>query len=125
MPKARSVTSPQKSGSVTIPVKLVVTDTSAPWHQSIQQQHAPHAERRAGISTRAINAIWSNIVMHHAKRNIDQSIRKHVRDELPSYTMKNYYSNHSKSLHLLRIVQSAFFPCLMMAKLRSNHAAVN
>ena len=45
--------------------------------------------------------------MQHAKRNIDQSTRKHVRKELPSYMKKLY----SKSIRLVKIVQFAFFPC--------------
>jgi hypothetical protein len=60
--------------------------------------------RRVAISTHAINARWSNIVMLHAKRSIDQSIKKHVRNELLNYTINNY----SRSLHLVKIVQFAF-----------------
>ena len=82
-----------------------------------RQSHAPchhhlilpprivhHVARRVAISTRVINARWSNIVTQHVKRNIDQSIKKSARDELQSYTMKNY----SKSIHLVKIVQYAF-----------------
>jgi hypothetical protein len=63
--------------------------------------------KRVVISTHAINARWLNIATQHAKRNTDQSIRKHVREELLNYTMKLY----SKSTHLLMIVQYAFYPC--------------
>ena len=81
-----------------------------------------HVARRVAISTRAINARWSNIATLHAKRNIDQSIRKHVRDELQSYMMNNY----SKSILLKKIVQYAFYPCdWIRVKALFNHVVVN
>ena len=60
--------------------------------------------KRVAILTRAINAIWSNIVTRHAKRNIDQGIKVCVRE---SNTMRLY----SKSTRLVKIVQFAFYHC--------------
>ena len=79
--------------------------------------------RRAAISTRVTNARWSNIATQHAKRSIDQSIRKHVRKELPNYIMKNYL----KTIRLMKkIVQFAFSHChWIQAKQPSNHVVVN
>ena len=57
-----------------------------------------------------VQAIWSNIVMQHAKRNIVQSTRKRVREELPNYTMKLC----SKSLHLGKNFQFVFSHCHWM-----------
>ena len=59
------------------------------------------------ISTRAINARLQNIATQHAKRNTDQSIKKHVREELLNYTMKHY----SRSLLPVKSVQFAFYHC--------------
>ena len=79
------------------------------------------AARREAISTGVINARWSNIVTRHAKRNIDQSIGKRVREELQNYTMKNY----SKSTRHVKSVQYAFYHYqLMEAKQPSNHVVV-
>ena len=56
--------------------------------------------------------------MQHVKRNIDQSIRKRAREELPSYTMKNYLKN----IRLMKSVQFVYNPCRYMeAKLPSKH----
>ena len=98
-------------------------NTYAQWRQSTLLSlllHAPHVARRVVISTRATNARWSNIAMQHAKRNIGLSIRNNARNELLSYTMKLY----SKSVHLRKIVLSAFSPChWIQSKQISNHVA--
>ena len=101
------------------------TNTHAPCHllliPTLLLRIVPHVARRVVISTRAINARWSNIVMQHVKRNIDQSIRKHVRDEWLNYTMKLY----SKNIHLVKSVQYAFYPYqLMQDNQLSNHVVV-
>jgi hypothetical protein len=84
--------------------------------------HAPRVARRVEISTFAINARWSNIAMQHAKRNIDQSIRKHARDKLQNYMIKLY----SKSLRLMKNVQFAFYRChWIQVKAFSNYAVEN
>ena len=71
------------------------------------------------LNTRAINAIWSNIVTRHAKRNIDQGIS--VGEELPSYTMRLY----SKNTPLVTIVHFAFYHCHWIhARKLSNHVVV-
>ena len=83
--------------------------------------YAPHVARRVAISTRAINAIRSNIAMQHAKRNTEKSIRSSGRHVLLSYRMKNY----SKSIRLVKNVQSASFPFhWVKTKQFSNHAVV-
>ena len=69
-----------------------------------------HVARRVAISTRAINVRRLNIAMQPVKRNIVQSIREHAREELKNYMMKLF----SKSIHLVKNVQFAFFPCHWM-----------
>lgn len=72
--------------------------------------HAPRVEMRVVMTTRAINAIWSNIATQHAKRNVDHSTRKHALELLNCMT--NLFEFHlaksiQTSIRLVKSVQSA------------------
>ena len=73
------------------------------------------------ISKHVLHVIWSSIAIEIAKLHIVPYTKRHARNVLPNYMMRFC----SKSLHLVKIVQFAFFPChYMKARKLSTHAVV-